>query len=383
MKKLLLTLLFGILGIGVYGQTIKSLGYNTTNGRVIYNGTNTLTFTNPVVVGGDIVISNSFLTFGAASIDLEEAQLEILGSPVFQWGETELTASVPLAFNTTTNAAITRTNLGLGATWLTNTNAANFRTNISAALATYDGVADNAAALYDAPNALVALQFYDSEVTLDAGYVDPLKNALGLGASWLTNTNVTDFRTAIGLGSTNVPVFSNVSLGNFSGGTLIVSADAAGNLTKNAQLASVFGTTYFLGNVGSDLTNWTAAAARTNLGLGATWLANTNVTNFRTAIGMGQTNEPVFKSVSAFDGQLTDDTYVTINSPLSAIIIGNFQGTKDVFYFLGAQERSIARTNLGLGGGITTNRTFVSYDGTNYTTNSVTISNGIITGWSQ
>jgi hypothetical protein len=41
------------------------------------------------------------------------------------------------------------------------------------------------------------------------------------------------------------------------------------------------------------------------------------------------------------------------------------------------------RTNLALGGGITTNRTFVSYNGTNYTTNSVTISNGVITGWTQ
>lgn len=41
------------------------------------------------------------------------------------------------------------------------------------------------------------------------------------------------------------------------------------------------------------------------------------------------------------------------------------------------------RTNLGLGSGITTNRAFVSYNGTNYTTNSVTISNGIITGWTQ
>jgi hypothetical protein len=32
---------------------------------------------------------------------------------------------------------------------------------------------------------------------------------------------------------------------------------------------------------------------------------------------------------------------------------------------------------------ISTNRTFVSYDGTNFVTNSVTISNGIITGWTQ
>jgi hypothetical protein len=50
------------------GQTIKSLGYNTTNGQVVYSGTNPLTFTNP------------------------------------------------LAFGDTTNAASIRTNLGLGAT---------------------------------------------------------------------------------------------------------------------------------------------------------------------------------------------------------------------------------------------------------------------------
>jgi len=43
----------------------------------------------------------------------------------------------------------------------------------------------------------------------------------------------------------------------------------------------------------------------------------------------------------------------------------------------------INSSSFGLGGGITTNRTFVSYDGTNYTTNSVSISNGIITGWTQ
>jgi hypothetical protein len=52
MKKLLLTLVFGILGGGVYGQTIKSLGFNTTNGQVIANtGTNVLTFTNALSFG--------------------------------------------------------------------------------------------------------------------------------------------------------------------------------------------------------------------------------------------------------------------------------------------------------------------------------------------
>jgi hypothetical protein len=63
------------------GQTIKSLGFNTTNGQVVYTGTNALTFTNA-------------LSFG------------------------------------TNAASTTRTNLSLGSTWLTNTNVTNFRTAI-------------------------------------------------------------------------------------------------------------------------------------------------------------------------------------------------------------------------------------------------------------
>ena len=61
-------------------QTIKSLGFNTTNGNIVYTGTNALTFTNA-------------LSFG-------------------------------------TNVATTRTNLSLGATWLTNANVTNFRSAI-------------------------------------------------------------------------------------------------------------------------------------------------------------------------------------------------------------------------------------------------------------
>ena len=97
------------------GQTVKSLGYNTTNGQIVYSGSNSLTFTNA------------------------------------------------LQFSTNARAA-TRTNLDLGAAWLTNTSVTNFRT------------------------------------------------AIGLGATWLTNTNVTNFRTAIGLGTANSPVFTAITL---------------------------------------------------------------------------------------------------------------------------------------------------------------------------
>lgn len=51
--------------------------------------------------------------------------------------------------------------------------------------------------------------------------------------------------------------------------------------------------------------------------------------------------------------------------------------------FNATSNAATTRTNLGLGGGITATNTFVSYNGTNYTTNTVTISNGIITGWTQ
>lgn len=79
-----------------YSQTIKTLGYNVTNGQVAYSGSNTLTFTNP------------------------------------------------LGFS---NATTTRTNLGLGWLALTNTNASNFRTAIGlGTLATNDTVPSGAAA---------------------------------------------------------------------------------------------------------------------------------------------------------------------------------------------------------------------------------------------
>jgi hypothetical protein len=46
MKTFLTILLATLCAATGYGQTIKSLGYNTTNGEVVYSGTNALTFTN-------------------------------------------------------------------------------------------------------------------------------------------------------------------------------------------------------------------------------------------------------------------------------------------------------------------------------------------------
>jgi hypothetical protein len=116
-----------------------------------------------------------------------------------------------------------------------------------------------------------------------------------------------------------------------------------------------------------------AATTRTNLGLGATWLTNTNTANFRTAIGLGTNDQPVFDGAT-----ITGDLFaggVEVAGGLNSINVAS-----DGLQFTGISAAT-TRTNLGLGNGITANRTFVSYNGTNYTTNSVTISNGIITGW--
>jgi hypothetical protein len=50
MKHIFLTLLLATLCATGHGQTVKTLGY-TTNGNVVYTGTNKLIFTNPVDLG--------------------------------------------------------------------------------------------------------------------------------------------------------------------------------------------------------------------------------------------------------------------------------------------------------------------------------------------
>jgi hypothetical protein len=78
--KTLITLLLALCAATGYGQTIKTLGYNTTNGEI--------------VAATNVVWTNAF------------------------------------SFSTNTVAAQVRTNLELGATWLTNTNVTNFRSAI-------------------------------------------------------------------------------------------------------------------------------------------------------------------------------------------------------------------------------------------------------------
>jgi hypothetical protein len=84
------------------GQTIKSLGVNTTNGQVVYGGTNDLTFTNSVSAPQFFVKIGTNIFLSIAD-DVAEFFVPI-----------DVRASNGILFGATNSAAATRTNLGLG-----------------------------------------------------------------------------------------------------------------------------------------------------------------------------------------------------------------------------------------------------------------------------
>jgi hypothetical protein len=104
--KLFLTILLATLCAATsYGQTMKALSYNVSNGVVAYSGTNTLTFTNAAQWNTTV-----------SAVDLGADNLTVEGAIYF-------TEAV-------TNIAVTRSNLGLPLAALTNANVTNFRTAI-------------------------------------------------------------------------------------------------------------------------------------------------------------------------------------------------------------------------------------------------------------
>jgi hypothetical protein len=266
MKTLLTLLLATLCAATGFGQTIKTLGYNTTNGQVVANTTNALTFTNTSVAFGDISIqSPNILWGGVASINLEEKYLSFEGQEKLRWQEEDVQISVPLTFSGTNTASATRANLG-------------FSTNLNT--------------LWTSTNSSNA------------------RSAVGLGATWLTNTNVTNFRTAIGLGATNDVVFGSIETQRLdiqSGTNLyILLDDGIADFNVAASFNHPDGILF--------TTNTGAAATRTNLGLPLPALTNTsNVTMMQALAGSTNTNHPFSGSFNVTDDNSTTRTIVVSN----------------------------------------------------------------------
>jgi hypothetical protein len=96
-------------------------------------------------------------------------------------------------------------------------------------------------------------------------------------------------------------------------------------------------------------------------------------TNYSVALGYNS------ESTGTNNVQIGTGTNSTANT-IQFRTFGTVDSTEWGYLASASTQGGYAMTNTAA---ISTNRTFVSYDGTNYVTNSVTISNGIITGWTQ
>lgn len=179
----------------------------------------------------------------------------------------------------------------------------------------------------------------------DPVYLNPIhwndggvRTALGLGLSVLTNTNTSNFRTAIGLGVTNDVTFGSVTASSIKDSTGTRALDLL-------NFSLTFGTNYVLEWSATEVqfskpltffgTN-TAATTRTNLGLGWT---GTNAAISRTNLGLGTTNDVGFDELAV--------RYASFEDGGNGVVVSS-----NGISFFGASVatvRGVTRTNLGLG----------------------------------
>lgn len=247
------------------GQTIKSLGYNTTNGNIV--AATNVTFTNSV----------GFATNARAATRTNLGGTTV-GNAVFTATNAEAAASA-IGLGTTNDVTFSRVQVG-GVVISTN----SFSGGDFAVTAGY------------------ALTF------VSGGVASTTRTNLGLGATWLTNTDVTNFRTAIGLGATNNVTFSNIT----ASGTLGVSNTAtfATNVTVNGNISVGSLTTTTPSTWALDATQ-TAAATNGVL----TLPSNANVIRL--------TNNTAISGVS---GGVLGAFYYLVNQATNAVIISNVGG---------------------------------------------------------
>jgi hypothetical protein len=160
--------------------------------------------------------------------------------------------------------------------------------------------------------------------------------------------------------------------------------DGGSNYLDISPIASVTRTNLGLG--WSALTNTNSATELLGVNTNGQVIANTgtNVLTMPTEVNFGEDIRIRSNKISGFSQSINFEEQQFQDGTDNLIIWSGLDITLGrAIGFVDASDAAQTRTNLGLGNGITTNRTFVSYNGTNYTTNSVTISNGIITGWAQ
>jgi hypothetical protein len=318
------------------------LGYNATNGQVVYTNTNTLTISGNFSVATN---AGSFLSIGTQARILRDAGSGNLllsanaGTQTLSLATNgDVRLSGVLKFVATTNTpmyqAETRTNLGLPWGGLTNTNAATFQTalfgaNTNPVLVDTNGEVLSPTNFWQA--APITTTFIESQPTTNSSTNIAGSRFLHIHSLATNIVNVTNTIVLPTNGSTFVgDVALVVHQGPTSSMTRVRTAGSTNDLVTMTRFDESVEFTYY-NNVWQFNHNMSfvepiyfsgtnaaghAAESRTNLGLGATWLTNTNVTNFRTAIELGATNNVTFNSLAVSNAALTR---TNLGIPLAAL----------------------------------------------------------------
>jgi hypothetical protein len=218
--RLSILLLAALAASPAAGQTIKSLGYNITNGQIVYSGTNDLRFPATIRIG----TNQSGLVSGGQFLTLTDGA----GGVAMIIGTNGTTFYDPIAFSLTANASTTRTNLALGAT-----------NNVTFSNITADGIVNAKSATSGTPTSATnarGIQWSNlsSEHAAIYGTYDGVaKIGLSVGTNSNSLSDVASFR------ATGMTVASNAIVG----GTLAVSNTAtfstnvtvSGNATLNGS----------------------------------------------------------------------------------------------------------------------------------------------------
>jgi hypothetical protein len=280
------------------GQTVKSLGYNTTNGQIVYSGSNSLTFTNALQFStnaqaatrtnlGGTTVGNSVFTATNAAAAADAIGLGSTNEVIFgraQIGAASfstssisgvdfaITAGRALTFISGGSPDTSRTNLGLGATnavtfsnitatgTLGVSNTATFSTNVTvsgnATLNGSDNLMPNATTASSASSLMTRglsdaryttsvwlTQISDNQTITNGGFqlLGPSRiNSFSIGYGASVPSGFTQFRVVLGFGWLQNPATNST---NFPVFVQFENKVAASSTTVEAEHGAAFSRT--------------------------------------------------------------------------------------------------------------------------------------------